>query len=285
MGESQRDYRIERMPFSGVETVIDWAGMEGWNPGLGDAACFYAIDPNGFFMGVLDGRPIARVSMPIYDDNFAFCGLYIVDPAYRGRGYGLALTKASLDYIGDRNAGLDGVEAMADKYARLGYRRAHRSTRHSFFIPKQQQAPTREIVSLSQVPFGTLAAYDRAHFFAPRDRFLEHWVSHPHAVGLALIDDAQLKGYGVLRKCRVGQKIGPLFADAPDIAEALFGALCNNALGEQVFIDIPEPNQAGLELATKHGMSPVFACERMYLRGDPGLPLDQIYGITSFEAG
>ena len=63
------------------------------------------------------------------------------------------------------------------------------------------------------------------------------------------------------------------------------GALCNNAFGEQVFIDIPEPNQAGLRLAARHGMSPVFACERMYLRGDPGLPLDEIYGITSFEAG
>jgi Acetyltransferase (GNAT) domain len=102
---------------------------------------------------------------------------------------------------------------------------------------------------------------------------------------LALIDDAQLKGYGVLRKCRVGHKIGPLFADTPDIAAALLGALCNYALGEQVFIDIPDPNQAGLRLAAKHGMSPVFACERMYLRGDPGLPLDEIYGLTSFEAG
>lgn len=284
MGEPQGDYRIETMPFPEVETVIDWAAMEGWNPGLGDAACFYAIDPNGFFMGVLDGRPIARVSMPTYDEHFAFCGLYIVDPAYRGRGFGLALTKASLHYIGDRNAGLDGVEAMAEKYARLGYRRAHRSTRHSF-VPKRRLAPTREIVSLSQVPLGTLAAYDRAHFFAARDRFLERWISQPHAVGFAFIDDGQLKGYGVLRKCRVGHKIGPLFAATPDIAEALFGALCNNALGDPVFIDIPEPNQAALKLAAKHDMSPVFACERMYLRGDPGLPLDEIYGITSFETG
>jgi GNAT superfamily N-acetyltransferase len=128
MDEPQGDYRIERMPFSGVETVIDWAAAEGWNPGLCDAACFYAIDPNGFFMGGLDGRPIARVAMPVYDESFAFCGLYIVDSAYRGRGFGLSLTKASLDYIGDRNAGLDGVEAMAEKYARLGYRRAHRSS-------------------------------------------------------------------------------------------------------------------------------------------------------------
>jgi hypothetical protein len=52
-----------------------------------------------------------------------------------------------------------------------------------------------------------------------------------------------------------------------------------------VSIDIPEPNQAALRLAAKHDMRPEFACERMYLRGDPGLPLDAIYGITSFEAG
>jgi GNAT superfamily N-acetyltransferase len=284
MGQPQGDYRIEPMPFSGVETVIDWAAREGWNPGLGDAACFYAIDPSGFFMGVLDGRPVARVSMPIYDERFAFCGLYIVDPAYRGRGFGLTLTRASLDYIGDRNAGLDGVEAMAEKYARLGYQRAHRSTRYNF-IPQRQETPAREIVPLAQVPFAKLAAYDRAHFFASRDRFLQRWIAQPHAVGLACVDNGELKGYGVLRKCRVGYKIGPLFAEASGIAEALFGGLCNHAIGEPVSIDIPEPNQAGLRLAAKHDMRSDFACERMYLRGDPGLPLDTIYGITSFEAG
>jgi hypothetical protein len=32
-------------------------------------------------------------------------------------------------------------------------------------------------------------------------------------------------------------------------------------------------------------MTPIFACQRMYLRRDPGLPLQSIYGITSFEAG
>jgi hypothetical protein len=52
-----------------------------------------------------------------------------------------------------------------------------------------------------------------------------------------------------------------------------------------VSIDIPELNQAALKFAAKHDMRPEFACERMYLRGDPGLPLDAIYGIMSFEAG
>lgn len=89
----------------------------------------------------------------------------------------------------------------------------------------------------------------------------------------------------MLRKCRVGYKIGSLFADEPAIAEALFAALCNHAVGEPVSLDIPEPNQAGLRLAAKYDMQPVFACERMYLKGDAGLPLDNIFGITSFEAG
>jgi hypothetical protein len=51
-------YRIERMPFAEVETAIDWAARESLNPGLNDAACFHAIDPNGFLMGVLDDKPI-----------------------------------------------------------------------------------------------------------------------------------------------------------------------------------------------------------------------------------
>ena len=277
-------YRIETMPFSEVEAVIDWAAKEGWNPGLNDAACFYAIDPNGFFMGVLDGRPIARGSALIYDEHFAFCGLYIVERAYRGKGYGLALTQVRLGHIGQRNAGLDGVENMVEKYERLGYRTAHRSVRY-IITPKIAQNLLPEIVPVAQIPFAKLAAYDRRHFFASRDRFLERWIRQPHAVGLALVDADQLKGYGVLRKCRVGYKIGPLFAEEPEIAEALFDALCNHAIGEPVSIDIPEPNQAALRLAAKHDMRPEFACERMYLRGDPGLPLGAIYGITSFEAG
>jgi GNAT superfamily N-acetyltransferase len=278
------DYRIERMSLSDVEVAIDWAAREGWNPGLNDAACFYAIDPNGFFMGEFDGRMIASGSAPIYDDQFAFIGLYIVEPAYRGKGYGLALTKAMFDYVGDRNAGLDGVEAMAEKYARLGFKPAHRSVRHACTPKSVRQVPA-EIVHLARLPFAEVAAYDRRHFFAPRDNFLKAWLTQPRGIALGVVEADRLKGYGVLRKCRSGCKIGPLFAECPEIAEALFEALCNRAIGEPVFIDIPGPNRAANKLAARHDMQQVFACERMYLRGDPDLPLQSIFGITSFEAG
>jgi GNAT superfamily N-acetyltransferase len=278
------DYRIERMSLSGVETAIDWAAREGWNPGLNDAQCFYAIDHDGFFRGVLDGKTIATGAAPIYDGKFAFVGLYIVEPAYRGKGYGLELTKAMLDYIGMRNAALDGVEAMAEKYARLGFKRAHRSARYAF-APDMKKAVAPEILPLAKVSFAELAAYDRKHFVAPRENFLKAWISQPDRIALGFVDGDRLKGYAVLRKCRSGYKIGPLFAEGPEIAESLFDAVCNHALGETVFIDIPEPNEAARKLAEKRDMKPDFACIRMYLRGDPGLPLDKIFGLTSFEAG
>lgn len=277
-------YRIERMLPAEVETSIDWAAREGWNPGLNDAQCFYAIDPDGFFAGRLGDRQVASGAAMNYDGRFAFAGLYIVEPDCRGKGYGLSLTKVLLDHAGERNVGIDGVEAMADRYAGLGFRAAHRTTRYNF-IPVGGAPVPAEIVPLASVPFVELAVYDRRHFFAPRDRFLKLWIGQPHAVGWACMDAGWLRGYGVLRKCRIGYKIGPLFAETTEVAQSLLAALSNHAAGERVSIDIPEPNQAANRLVAEHAMTPDFTCLRMYSRGDPGLPLQSIFGNTTFEAG
>ncbi len=142
-----------------------------------------------------------------------------------------------------------------------------------------------QVVPISDVPFETLAAYDRKYCPAPREAFLKCWITQANAVGLAFVEADQLKGYGVIRRCREGYKIGPLFADTPEIADTLYDALSNRAVGETVLIDIPDANGAGMEMAERRGLQQVFECARMYLKGDPGLPLDRIFGLTSLEAG
>ncbi len=78
----------------------------------------------------------------------------------------------------------------------------------------------------------------------------------------------------------------PLFADDEHVADSLFCTLCGHApLGAPVFLDTPEPNSAALDLAKRHHMHPVFETVRMYTREDPGLPIDRIFGVTSFELG
>ncbi len=265
-----------------VQLALDWAAAEGWNPGLNDAECFFAADPDGFFVGRLDGEPIACGFAVIYDDSLAFFGGYIVRPEFRGQGFGMRLTKVRQAYVGRRNVGLDGVVAMQKEYARLGFRRAYRNLRYEGRAAGQ---PRPGVVDLARLPFRDVVAYDTVHFAAPRPGFLRRWLAQPGGAALGAIRGGRLAGFGVVRPCRSGFKIGPLFADDEQTADDLYVALCDRVAGQPIVLDVPEPNAPAVALADRHGMKPVFEVARMYLKGQPELPLEHVYGVTSFELG
>ena len=77
----ERGYHIRVMTRPEVDLAVDWAAAEGWNPGLADAECFYAADPDGFLIGLLGDEPVATISAVKYGKSFGFIGLYIVKPA------------------------------------------------------------------------------------------------------------------------------------------------------------------------------------------------------------
>ncbi len=122
-------------------------------------------------------------------------------------------------------------------------------------------------------------------FPAARDAFLRCWLRPERREGRTLIEEGTVRGYGVIRPCRRGFKIGPLFADTNEAADALFRALAASAKGEEVFLDCPDPNRPATDLAARYGLSPVFETARMYRGAVPDLPLSRIYGITTFELG
>ena len=100
---------IATMGRAEVEYAIGLAAAEGWNPGVHDAATFFAADPEGFLVGRLDGRPVGCISAVSYGGTFGFVGLYIVEPEHRGKGHGLALWQAGMARLVGHNVGLDGV--------------------------------------------------------------------------------------------------------------------------------------------------------------------------------
>ncbi len=278
-------FHIERMTREEISIAVEWARKEGWNPGLNDAECFYQTDPQGFFAGKLNGQIIAVGSAVVYDEYFSFCGFYIVDKKYRSQGFGMQLTRARLAYVGDRNAGIDGVLDMVDNYAHIGYQFAHSNARYALEHPQITLKPSPNLVDLKTVPFDQLTQYDRLYFPAPRPKFLAEWIKQNTALALGYVQEKQLKGYGVIRECYAGYKIGPLFADTPFIAEKLFEQLVEYAQGKTVYLDIPENNPLATHLVNKYKMSKVFATARMYLKGAPELSINGIYGITTFELG
>jgi len=261
----EKAYIVRAMTRDEIDLAIQWAAAEGWNPGLYDADSFYAADPGGFFVGSIGDEPIATISAVKYGRSFGFVGLYIVKPEYRGRGYGIRIWAAALATLRDRTAGLDGVIEQQENYRKSGFVLAYRNIRHQGSGGGEPPAGA-DILPLSSFPFDEILAYDRPFFPDDREAFLGSWINQPRSFAFGLRHNGRLAGYGVLRPCRSGYKIGPLFSDSSEGAEALFLALrAKTPADAPIFLDIPEPNTAALALAQRHDMSVVFGTARMYL--------------------
>ena len=273
------------MARSDIDTAVDWAAAEGWNPGRYDADSFYAADPDGYFIGELNHEAVATISAVKYGRGFGFIGFYIVKPEYRGKGYGIRMWHTAMKYLEGRNIGLDGVIAQQNNYKRSGFKLAHRNIRYEG-ISRNNSLENASLINLSALPFNTFELYDQQFFPARRSRFIKLWTGQPESHALGIMQDGKLEGYGVIRKCRVGYKIGPLFANTPESAESLFLAL-NAAIkpSEPVYLDVPEVNGAAVALAEGHNMTAVFETARMYTVEPPDIPLEQVFGVTSFELG
>ncbi|MGI2323147.1 MULTISPECIES: GNAT family N-acetyltransferase [unclassified Methylococcus] len=281
----QQKFHIERMDRQRLELALDWAAAEGWNPGLHDAASFFAADPSGFFMGFLDDEPVGSISAVSYPGDFGFIGLYIVRPEHRGKGFGLKLWHAAVEHLGERTVGLDGVIERQSSYARSGFVTAHRNIRFEWNGPAAVETDTA-VGRLEPSEFDAILAYDAALFPGSRDGFLRVWTRQPECTGLLYrSDDGDIAGYGLLRPCRRGYKLGPLFADTPRIAACLLQAFRPHAGTAPIYIDMPAPNTAALQLAARHGMRRVFETARMYTPRIPSLPLERTFGITTYELG
>ena len=268
-----------------VELMIDWAAAESWNPGLNDAECYFAADPEGFLVGFLDDEPIATISAINYHDAFGFIGFYIVKPDYRGKGYGMQIWNAALKRLEGLNIGLDGVVEQQENYKKSGFNLAYRNIRFAG-IGGGNSPQNADIVELNTVPFEIIDAYEQAFFPVNRANFTKAWLSQPQCDALGVMNNGELAGYGVIRKCQNGFKVGPLFADSPELAESLFLALKSKAsASDAIFLDTPEINQAAVALAQKYNMQVSFETARMYTGECPNLPLNRIFGVTSFEVG
>jgi hypothetical protein len=265
-----------------LETVIKWAEVEGWNPGLSDAETFFTADSSGFFGGYVDDELVSSISAVRYRNEFAFIGLYIVLPEFRRNRLTKLLVDRALEVTQGIAIGIDGVVAMQQSYSNYGFRISHRNVRYEGL-----SSPTNHVKDLTTEINSSdeIRELDLECFGVARDHFLNSWVQQNNAFTLIINEGKGKRGFATVRKCARGYKIAPLFADTPQIALQIFAGIQNRlGSGVHVSIDVPEPNQEAIGIARSSGMSATFETARMY-RGEWELPLAKVFGITSFELG
>ncbi|MET9409835.1 GNAT family N-acetyltransferase [Streptomyces sp. NPDC002935] len=266
------------------KVVGGWAADEGWNPGLSDSASFFAQDPEGFFVGRVDGEPVSAISVVNYGADYAFLGFYLVRPDLRGNGYGVATWRTALAHAGGRTVGLDGVVAQQHNYRKSGFELAYRTVRFGGVAPVGEEPSGVRAAELADR--AAITAYDSACYPADRPAFLESWLTAPgHRTFVRHAEDGRLSGYAVIRPARDSLRVGPLFADTADDARALFAALAADADGRAVAIDVPETNAGAVALVEKLGLTPSFETARMYTGPVRTFAGERVHGVTSLELG
>ena len=265
-----------------VEQLVEWAKGEGWNPGLADAAAFRAADPDGFLGAFVDGEMVSGISAVRYGAGYGFIGLYICRPDMRGQGHGKAVWQAGMAHLAGRIIGLDGLDAQFESYRAKGFVPVYRTIRFGGHFSAGVGQASSAVAPLSPGDLAEVIAFDRRTFPEPRQAFLERWLAPTHVVKVAR-RGGKLTGYGVLRRCGTGCKIGGLSAVDQLTAAAILSVLTVETIGE-VFIDVPDARKDFIDLLRGSGLAPGFETTRMYRGGT--IPLAaELYGVTTLELG
>ncbi|MEY9861441.1 GNAT superfamily N-acetyltransferase [Catenulispora sp. GAS73] len=291
-GARNRDLRLLRVTPANWPQIQEWAAEEYFNMGRGDDAIVAHTDPDAFFAGFIGERHASAVSVVNWDENFAFAGMLLVDPALRGIGLGWDTFNAAIGHAGDRAVAVDAPMKLEDCLQQLGFVTAWRIIRWAGRIPPARKADPH-VVPVVEEHHGQLAAWDAACFPADRPGFATGFATAPERRALVYSDaTGRIRGYGVLRAVGGAMRIGPLYAQESYHAAAIFDGLCDlarQADAVTVTVDVPEPNVAACAVAETRGLSYDSDAVRMSRSGAAGPPrkidLTRLYGLSLLGLG
>ena len=95
----------------------------------------------------------------------------------------------------------------------------------------------------------------------------------------------RILGFGVTRPFLIGWKIGPLFADSTEVADALFQSFQLASQGMPIFLDVPDNNPPAIALCLKYKIRRSLSACACIMVSAPLLDHRRIFGITTLEVG
>ncbi len=274
---------IRAMTLDDLNVVLQWAAEEGWNPGLDDAPAFFPADPAGFLIKEVDGKHAAAISVVNHDPDFAFLGLYLCKPEFRGQGHGIDIWRAGIAHAGARSIGLDGVLGQQENYAASGFVKYGSTIRYAGQIDPVVDA---RICHASDSHLEALVSRDEKASGINRTAFGRTWFTETlNRQTMVLMAGSNIAGFATYRRCREGSKIGPLYAACETDARALLSANPFAQPDVPCFVDIVDPNVPIAQLVKSLEFEPTFATARMFSGAQPQAIPEKFQAIATMELG
>lgn len=197
-----------------------------------------------------DGEIAAMGSGIAYAPGLGFVGNMIVGERHRRRGVGSAILErvvAWLEGAGCQRFELNATDEGRPLYERHGF--ASRGASFAAGISRRaagRLGPTRDARPMQEADLERLAAYDGPRFGGDRSRLLELLATDGIARGFVVERGGAVEGYAFLQDEE--RRIGPMVADAPEIAAGLVAAVFEDQPDlADVRLNLPPGNATGAD--------------------------------------
>jgi GNAT superfamily N-acetyltransferase len=247
--------------------------LAGWNQTPADWRCFLESSPQGCFAAEVDGKVVGTAATIVYEERFAWIGMVLVDPEFRGRGIGTRLLQKTiehLDAIGIRTMKLDATPAGRPIYQKLGFEEEYEIERWLL----KRSAPGAQPPAVQQPVSDRVLTLDRKVFGADRSPLLRSLAAENPDFALVAERDGEIMGYTFGRRGTLADHLGPWMARDEETAAGLLDEFLGRSRRVSVFVDVLKDRRFAGELLAERGFKVSRPLTRM-VRGpndNPGRP-------------
>jgi GNAT superfamily N-acetyltransferase len=227
---------LRTMTASDIPAGMRLKDLAGWNQTPADWRCFLESSPSGCFAAEVEGKVVGTAATIVYEQRFAWIGMVLVDPEFRGRGIGTRLLEKTiehLDAIGIQTMKLDATPAGRPIYQKLGFNDEYEIERWLLKrpIPQATSAPGVRPVS------NAVLQLDREIFGADRGSLLRSLASENPDFAMATERNGVIAGYSFGRRGTLADHLGPWMARDEEAAVDLLDKFLGRSRRETIFVD------------------------------------------------
>lgn len=183
-----------------------------------------------------DSRPQGCIISYIFPNSTGWISFFVLTAPYRGYGMGRELFRACMDFFSRARLeyiGLDSVPEQCETYGRRGFVETNliaictrpnvKDIPHANGVLSEGE----KLIALKELDPAEIIKSDLAHCGLERTRLwtTEALLHRSDTAGFAVIDENNvLKGWVLVRRCELGYRIGPLYAERKETAGLLLHA-------------------------------------------------------------
>ena len=237
--------------------------LAGWNQTAADWQLLLSASPVGCFAAEHDDRVVGTSTTITYEGRFAWIGMVIVDPQYRGQGTGTALFERAIQYLDSRGVPsikLDATPQGRPLYEKFGFVGEYEIERWML----SRRADDRGSPSKAAAEIDDVLRLDREIFGADRSVLLTALTAAAPEFTLVVREGIEIEGYAFGRRGSRADHLGPWMAGKENVAATLLEEFLRRSQRELVFVDCSLRNPWAVSLVRARGFEFSRPLTRMF---------------------